>query len=69
MTDPQTAFHIGDRVTVTGAGRTATWGQPVGTVIRVGRKSIEVHWDRTSFGDQMQPGELRKLGQEEAKGA
>jgi len=44
----------GDRITITGYGRTAHWPEDtIGTVTMKRGDSIFVHWDDTSFEDQM----------------
>jgi len=68
MTTTQT-YHLGDRVQVSGKGRTARWPRSIGTVTRIWRvmgqvMSVEVHWDGTHFGDQMDVSEVRPAPRE-----
>lgn len=50
----------GARVTVTGHGRTARWGNIAGTVTRRRGARIYVRWDGTSFEDEMQAAEVKE---------
>jgi len=52
-------FHKGQKVTVSGIGRTATWGKITGTVTKATKRAVFVQWDRCIVNDQMQPQELR----------
>ena len=47
------SFQKGDKVTTSGVGRTAKWKKGTGTVTNVKGKSVFVHWDGTSFEDEM----------------
>ena len=40
-----TTLKPGDRVTITGAGRTGKWPPTIGTVTAVRRNRVYVHWD------------------------
>lgn len=64
MTANAVPFKKGDRVTVSGKGRTATWGQPVGTVTAVRYRSVFVQWDNLAVEDQMLAEELTKIPDE-----
>lgn len=58
-------FRKGDRVVANNRGRTATWGRCLGTVTRrLSKTSVEVVWDETHFGDEMQEIELCLAGDE-----
>jgi small-conductance mechanosensitive channel len=61
MTTNITPFKKGDRVTVSGRGRTAAWGQPAGTVTAVRYRSVFVQWDNLAVEDQMLAEELTKI--------
>jgi hypothetical protein len=53
-------FKKGDRITVTGQGRTARWGNIKGRVTRATKRSVFVAWDGTSFiEDQMSVDEVK----------
>lgn len=53
-------FKKGDRVTVTGQGRTAGWGNIQGRITRATKCSVFVAWDGTSFTeDQMSIDEVK----------
>jgi len=54
-----TALKPGNRVTITGAGRTGKWSPTTGTVTTVRRNRVYVHWDGTMFEDEMQTWEVR----------
>ncbi len=54
-------FHKGQKVTVSGYGRTATWGQITGTVTRATKHSVFVQWDDCIVNDEMRPEELREV--------
>lgn len=48
------------RVVVTGVGRTSRWDPTIaGTITSVRKGAVFVHWDGTSFEDQMDPAEVR----------
>lgn len=55
----------GDRVKVTGIGRTGQWGKAwtegerQGTVTRATKRSVFVAWDETTFEDQMSIDEVK----------
>jgi len=51
----------GTRVTVSGEGRTAKWGQIAGTVERATKRAVFVRWDGTHFSDEMKPSEIRQI--------
>jgi len=55
------ALRKGDRITTTGYGRTARWPATVGTATRVTKSRVYVHWDGTSFEDEMLPVEVKKI--------
>jgi hypothetical protein len=62
-------FVKGARVLPSGAGRTATWPKTPGTVTRqMSGKSVEVVWDGTHYGDQMEQEELIPVGQDDRPG-
>ena len=61
MTTSITPFKKGDRVTVSGKGRTATWGQPAGTVTAVRRGAIFIQWDDLVVNDEMSPDEVEMM--------
>ena len=51
--------YAGQKVKVSGYGRTASWKKNTGTVIKkMENNTFEVQWDGTSFGDQMDAKEL-----------
>jgi hypothetical protein len=54
-----TTFRKGQKVTVSGYGRTATWGKITGTVTQATKRAVFVQWDHCIVNDQMQPQELR----------
>ena len=54
-------FQPRDRVTSSGTGRTATWSPVQGTVTRTTEHLVFVHWDGTSYDDEMQPADLRLI--------
>ena len=60
MVEQKTRLQKGDRVTVTGYGRTARWGQIKGTVTRRFRTYVFVIWDNCSFEDQMGEAEVQR---------
>ena len=55
-------FKIKDIVTPSGKGRTAKWRKTEGTVTSVRKGSVFVIWHGTCVEDQMEPGELVKVG-------
>jgi hypothetical protein len=57
--DTTTTFHKGQRVTVSGIGRTAGWGHLTGTVTKATKRAVYVQWDRCIVNDEMQPQELK----------
>ena len=61
MTAKAALFKKGDRVTVSGRGRTATWGHTTGTVTAVRYRSVFVQWDNLAMEDQMLAEELTKI--------
>ena len=56
-----TTYYKGDRITVTGIGRTATWGNCIGTVTRATKRSVYVVWDNTHFEDEMRYQEVKPV--------
>jgi hypothetical protein len=55
-------YRKGDRITVTGYGRTARWGNIAGTVTRATKRSVFVHWDGCHFTeDEMDYAEVKPL--------
>lgn len=58
------AYHKGDRVQITGEGRTANWRwSTTGTVEGVMGGRVYVRWDNTHFcfSDEMTPNEIKKV--------
>ena len=51
--DQQRRTRKGSIVTVTGEGRTRTWGNATGTVTRTTRRSVFVAWHGTCVEDEM----------------
>jgi hypothetical protein len=54
-------FRKGQRVAVSGYGRTARWGQITGTVTRATKRSVFVQWDNRIVNDEMRPEELKEV--------
>lgn len=60
---PRPPFRRKMVVRVSGRGRTSTWPrEQEGTVLRVSRGSVFVHWHGTCVDDQMEPWELVATG-------
>jgi hypothetical protein len=56
------ALKKGSRVTTTGVGRTANWGEQKGTVNRVSAGKVYVTWDGAPHvDDEMSPDEVKEL--------
>ena len=51
----------GARVETSGRGRTKNWKHYTGTVTKKRGNNIFVHWDKTSFEDQMSRHEVKLL--------
>lgn len=52
----------GDRITITGHGRTGTWPKgTIGTVTRKRGDSVYVYWDKTHFEDEMDIKEVKVI--------
>ncbi|MCK5601565.1 hypothetical protein KAR91_06850 [Candidatus Pacearchaeota archaeon] len=52
----------GDRIIITGVGRTGHWPKrTIGTVTKRRGTSVFVHWDKTSFEDEMRIEEVKLL--------
>jgi len=60
-TSTNSTYRKGDRITVSGIGRTAKWGNIAGTVVRATKRSVYVVWDRCSFEDEMDHEEVKPL--------
>jgi len=56
-----TKLRKGVRVEISGRGRTSKWGKHKGTVTKKRGDKIYVHWDKTSFEDQMGRHEVKLL--------
>lgn len=52
----------GDRITITGHGRTGHWPKnTVGTVTKKRGARVFVHWDKTHFEDELHKNEVKLL--------
>ena len=51
----------GDKVRSTGKGKTKSWGNHIGTVIRKIKNKIYVRWNETSFEDEMDLDEVELI--------
>lgn len=66
MGDGKVKLKKGDRVTITGYGRTQFWPKiTVGTVTKRRGTQVYVQWDKTSFEDQMDMKEVKLLEQKQ----
>lgn len=61
-TTTRPTYRKGNRITVTGVGRTAKWGKIAGTVVRATKRSVFVRWDGCQFTeDEMDYAEVKLL--------
>ena len=51
----------GDAVRSTGKGKTKSWGNYIGTVVRKRKDKVYVLWENTSFEDEMDLEEIEHL--------